>query len=383
MRHVALLLAALCLLAPFTAAGASAPTGPNSSHAAQVSAPTPFEVARTTFTVSLHEDGDARWTVAVLYRFESEESRRAFETFANEYESSNSTVGPSADVFRNAVAVAEDTTGRSMAIREANQTADLVNETAGVLRLRFTWTNFLEPRPTGELVLDDVLRSGPEETWFPTLGPRQRLVIEPPPGYIPTDVSIVGANYQIVSRQVVVEEPSTFAAGDVSITYESTGAPRPFWQEVPFIVGSAGLLVLLGAAGYVISQRRDSGWSGSGDDGVAGAMVPPSNPSDGDGAVTGDGTGAGGAPGVAGAAANGDSEPEPDPQLLSDEERVERLLDRNGGRMRQADIVKETGWSDAKVSQLLSTMADDGEVEKLRLGRENLISLPDGDEREE
>ena len=61
-------------------------------------------------------------------------------------------------------------------------------------------------------------------------------------------------------------------------------------------------------------------------------------------------------------------------------ERVERLLDRNGGRMRQAAIVRETGWSDAKVSQLLSRMAEAGQVEKLRLGRENLISLPDGEE---
>ncbi len=44
--------------------------------------------------------------------------------------------------------------------------------------------------------------------------------------------------------------------------------------------------------------------------------------------------------------------------------------------MRQADIVSDTGWSDAKVSQLLSKMAQDDRVEKLRLGRENLISLP-------
>lgn len=72
-----------------------------------------------------------------------------------------------------------------------------------------------------------------------------------------------------------------------------------------------------------------------------------------------------------------------DLDLLSDEERVELLLERNGGRMKQANIVKETGWSDAKVSQLLSAMADEERVEKLRLGRENLISLPDEDEDEE
>ena len=45
--------------------------------------------------------------------------------------------------------------------------------------------------------------------------------------------------------------------------------------------------------------------------------------------------------------------------------------------MRQADIVDATGWSDAKVSQLLSEMTDSGRVQKLRLGRENLISLPE------
>jgi uncharacterized membrane protein len=45
--------------------------------------------------------------------------------------------------------------------------------------------------------------------------------------------------------------------------------------------------------------------------------------------------------------------------------------------MKQSRIVEETRWSTAKVSQLLSSMADEGRVEKLRIGRENLISLPE------
>jgi uncharacterized membrane protein len=45
--------------------------------------------------------------------------------------------------------------------------------------------------------------------------------------------------------------------------------------------------------------------------------------------------------------------------------------------MKQASIVEETGWSNAKVSQLLSAMDEAGRVDKLRIGRENLISLPD------
>ncbi len=71
-----------------------------------------------------------------------------------------------------------------------------------------------------------------------------------------------------------------------------------------------------------------------------------------------------------------------DPSLLSDEERVHRMLSDNGGRMKQATIVKETGWSNAKVSQLLSKMDDDEEIEKLRIGRENLITHPEVDPTE-
>jgi len=97
---------------------------------------------------------------------------------------------------------------------------------------------------------------------------------------------------------------------------------------------------------------------------VTGDPTDPNSASNGSGADGGE------------AAAEEEAEAE-DLSLLSDEERVERLLEDNGGRMRQADIVAKTGWSDAKVSQLLSAMAELGRVEKLRLGRENLISIPD------
>ena len=63
------------------------------------------------------------------------------------------------------------------------------------------------------------------------------------------------------------------------------------------------------------------------------------------------------------------------PTLLTDEDRVRHLLDRHGGRMKQAAIIDETEWSKTKVSRLLSAMDDEGAIEKLSIGRENLISL--------
>jgi uncharacterized membrane protein len=65
----------------------------------------------------------------------------------------------------------------------------------------------------------------------------------------------------------------------------------------------------------------------------------------------------------------------PEPEQLSDEDRVIRLLEENGGRMKQVNIVENTDWSKSKVSMLLSDMEEEGEISKLRVGRENIISL--------
>ncbi|WP_115891534.1 helix-turn-helix transcriptional regulator [Haloferax sp. Atlit-48N] len=64
-------------------------------------------------------------------------------------------------------------------------------------------------------------------------------------------------------------------------------------------------------------------------------------------------------------------------ELLDDETRVLRLLDDNGGQLRQSKVVEGTEWSKSKVSRVLSRMADEGTVAKINLGRENLIARPE------
>lgn len=64
---------------------------------------------------------------------------------------------------------------------------------------------------------------------------------------------------------------------------------------------------------------------------------------------------------------------------LTDEDHIQELLGEHGGRMHQSQIVAETGWSKSKVSRLLSRMEDDGQITKISVGRENLITRP-GDE---
>lgn len=64
-----------------------------------------------------------------------------------------------------------------------------------------------------------------------------------------------------------------------------------------------------------------------------------------------------------------------DEVLLTDEDRLYELVYERSGRMKQADIVEETDWSKSKVSRLLSEMEEDGVVNKVRLGRGNVIYL--------
>lgn len=61
---------------------------------------------------------------------------------------------------------------------------------------------------------------------------------------------------------------------------------------------------------------------------------------------------------------------------FDDGDRLLALLEESDGQLRQSRIVAETEWSKTKVSRTLSQLADENEVVKIQLGRENLICLP-------
>ena len=68
-----------------------------------------------------------------------------------------------------------------------------------------------------------------------------------------------------------------------------------------------------------------------------------------------------------------------EPPVKTDEQRIIDILSEHDGRIYQRDLVDRTEWSASKVSRLLSTMEDDGRIEKIRIGRENVVTLPDTD----
>jgi uncharacterized membrane protein len=64
---------------------------------------------------------------------------------------------------------------------------------------------------------------------------------------------------------------------------------------------------------------------------------------------------------------------------LSDTERVEQLLRDAAGQLHQSDIRDELDWSSSKTSRVLSKMVDAGTIRKVKIGRQNVIELEEGE----
>ncbi len=344
------------------------------------------ESVRQTLRIQLTGDGHAEWTVTTEYDLEDDDDREAFEQLVEDLQDGeDDDVGYSADTFRPYATEASAATSRDMEIRDEEWDGTVEDDT-GTLRLSFTWTNFAAV--DGDRVeLGDVFQTTDDETWLPDLNDEQRLVIVAPDGYAVDGFSLdTPPDDGFEDRTAQWTGPVTFEANDIRITYVQTGGSQPpapgdsGLSPIALIGGGVGvlLLVVLVAAVLLVNrpEKRDqvesalpgaiSGW-GDTDDGTA-ADSPPD-----DGRVQRS------EQPVVTDSTDDATEEEVDPELLSDEERVLRLIEQNGGRMKQANIVTETGWSNAKVSQLLSAMDEEDRINKLRIGRENLISLPDQD----
>jgi hypothetical protein len=298
----------------------------------------------TSVEIDLQTDGSALWTIQMDIPLRTEAEAAAFESLGREYEEGSAAVGPQEQMFRQMAAEASTVTGRQMAITAVDRSAETEAE-VGTLMLRFSWSAFTTSNTEGGFALEDVfgVAAGDQElteSWVSLTDETQRIVIYPPPGYTVAETSIA---VQQQEGAIVINRAIDLTSGEtrLAIEYQQAGVI----QTGAWWIGVGVIGVLIGVAAVLYLRRE-------------GRLERPDRPA---------------------AARNRDvttDEETEDLSLLSDEERVERLLAANGGRMRQAAIVSETGWSDAKVSQLLSEMAASGRVEKLRLGRENLISLP-------
>ncbi|WP_435347998.1 helix-turn-helix transcriptional regulator [Haloarchaeobius sp. HRN-SO-5] len=408
MRSLPVLVVALfaLTLVVVPAVGAPGETGSTPTALDGERTATEFEPAapHTVIEVNVTDNGDARWSITYRYVVTGDNETTAFRQFGENVANGDEAVGFSPRTFQQFATQAEAWTGRDMRVVNAgweevrlaerqpeNGTTTTRATTTGTgagqttayvgeLTYSFTWTNFAEVRQD-TIVVGDAFGTE-DQTWFNRLYEGQRLIIDGPANYgIRDSPDDKGPN----NGTLRWDGPVDFEPGYIDVTYFDPGT-EPIEGISPILVGAGvGLLVVVVAAGaYLFASRRTDREPGQPTTTPNGGKAAASGTTDGGSSSGGpvversrSGTG----PAEPSADVDGDDSDEEaesiDSELLSDEERVLRLLDENGGRMKQANIVKETGWSNAKVSQLLSGMDEDDEIQKLRIGRENLITLPD------
>lgn len=363
MRVSVTVVVALCLV---TSLGAIA-VGVGPVTGQQNGVPSDIDNNTQTIEIWIDEDGDANISVYKQFELDGDEDEVAFEQLTDEFEDGEASDELSAEVFERLAADAENETDREMEIAGIERGSESTNST-GTLRLSFVWEGFANAE-NDSIEIGDVFVID-EESWLPSLSSDQRLVIHSPEGY-----AVENAETPVNNGVLVWEGPTTFEDDELDATFVPSGQTSEGFSllTIGLGVGLVGLIVLIV---FLLSQRRSEGplaaMAASDDRGWATLLTPATDRTE------ERSTRPESAPAVT---EEPDSKPDSDPfagvdeELLSDEERVVRLLEANDGRMKQATIVTETDWSNAKVSQLLSAMAERNEIEKLRIGRENLITL--------
>lgn len=322
--------------------------GPVAAPAVAQSGDSPFALAQTQIdadavllSVDLQADGDAQWRVEYRVRLDDDNTTAAFEDLQQDVEENESAyVSRFEDRMTATADDAAATTGREMAVRNVSvtTTTQQLPESYGVLVYTFEWTNFA-------VVDGDRLEAGDALAGF-FLDADASLLLSWPEGYTLVEAAPQPTDER--DRSVVWRGPTDFGADGPTLVAAAAG---PADGVDTSVVGLAivGIVLVGGAVLWWWRYRA----------GDASTVEPEA---------------------AGGSTASAGGEATPPDELLSNEERVIALLEDRGGRMKQQAVVEELGWTDAKTSQVVGKLRESGEVEGFRLGRENVLRLPEVDE---
>ncbi|GAA0554348.1 hypothetical protein ABNG02_10630 [Halorubrum ejinorense] len=344
--------------------------------------------------VAVEPDGDAEWTVEYRIQLATDEEGQAFEELRADVENDTEAyTSRFRERMASTAATAESATGRNMTVSNATVTAERreLPQTYGVLTYRFEWTNFAE-------VDGERLRVGDAVDGL-FLDGSSSFIVSWPEGYRLAETTPEPT--EVRERSVVWTGPVDFSAGQPRISV----APAGPLSGLPTGALAALVGALVVAGGAVVYRRRSAGAPGaSGGAGTAATTTTrDATPTDEGGGDASDGDAAAATGASAAAAepeasdeaasdgddaatsedsADSDEAPPVDSELLSNEEQVLRLIESQGGRMKQKEVAEELDWTAAKTSQVVTGLRDEDDLDGFRLGRENVLSLPDFDPEE-
>lgn len=394
---VVAMIAVVCVLA--TAAGSAAPGAPpavstqdeapgESSPAEAVTALQEADIDADTTRLRADVDagGDATWQVAHRLRLDTENEREAFGDLQDAIEADPSAyLDPFEERMLRTVALASNATDREMTVGEfavSTRRESQPQTEFGVVTFQFEWGSFAS---TG----GDEIRTGDAlDRLF--LATDESLEIRWPETHR-HDSSLPDPD-TVEDRRVVWRGPIDFDEGQPRVVAVADDDSFISWSMLALLLAG----VVAGALLFVAVRWRYQHRSGPETTDASG-RDPPASKRDGR-PVDGEKRRSAGttdihsgedetappetAPSTSPSAdadslSGGDpDEQSPPSELLRNEEQVMRLLERNGGRLKQKELADRLEWSAAKTSQVVTTLREEGELESFRIGRENVLTLP-------
>lgn len=297
--------------------------------------------------IDVEDDGDATWAIEYRMRLETDEDEQAFEDLRDDIQADPE---PYAERFQERMdgtaENAADATGREMAITEMAVSAEKreLPREYGVVTYTFRWSNFAAVEGDRLVVGDaiDGLFLDEDTALLVSWSDENELLAASP---TPTDTR---------GSSVIYDGPINFGSGEPRIEIGPPDAAPPadsggFLPVSPAIAVAAVVLLFGAGAGVFVAYRRRN-------EATAGDGTPAGEESSEDSAAGDDPT---------------------DAELLSNEEQVLRLIEGEGGRIKQKEVAERLEWTDAKTSQVTKKLREEGKLEGFRLGRENVLSLPE------
>lgn len=294
------------------------------------------------YTIKLSEDGSAEWIIESSTFLNSEED---LQTFVNYIENFDRYRGEILEIFTSRiekiVSDASRYVNRPMEAIDFNVSIDVVDTLVGkVGRLTYTfkWTGFSETKD-GRLIVGEVFIGGfylyegdsltiiiPEDYSFKEVYPRPDKEYDGTVTWFGKRLFPDRTPYIVASPLIVIEETLTSktessqtssATPGYTIQFSGNGV---FWQSIA-IYSSIILIIVVGVVVLFLRKRWERKFT------------------------------------------------------VKDADRVVEILKGLGGSALQKQIVEKTGFSKAKVSEILSALEKNKVIEKVRVGRSHLIVL--------
>ena len=367
-------------------------------------------VEQTTFTIEVHENGNAIWTVEKRLPLTASEINE-WEGVIKKGQNISRYQNQIKDNLDGLLRSAQNSSNRSMEIENLNisfGTQKTLSGSTGVILYSFEWKNFSRT-DSGKILIGDTFSEGS------VFSLDNKLIIKIPSGFEAQNVSPSfdkregnsliwdgtgirnGTSYQGFSKG----EPSlVLTRNGTVINHDTVPDTLPTIVLIPAVILISGTLLVVWKRSRSHNRRDnaaltyntenealrtgdiEAGAMQAGDVGIGSAKADNSGDkgvqigdTDADIVQTDKS--------IAEAAAqinneNGESQP-PFPYLpeefLGDEEMIERYLTKCGGQAYQSDIVRDSGLSKSKISIVLAKMKEDGKVIKIKKGKENIIRL--------